>query len=96
MPDYRRALKQYSVRKTSPEKIFGSISSVGMRVLDPAPYLFSEDQMTILVQDGRSCYRDEDHLTRHGAERLRDLIKGVMLEIRRDNRLGSRGTCIGE
>jgi hypothetical protein len=96
MPDYRRSLKQYSVRQTSPEKIFGSISSVGMRVLDPAPYLFSEDQMTILVQDGRSCYRDEDHLTRHGAERLRDLIKGVMLEIRRDNRLGSRGTCIGE
>ncbi len=90
MPDYCRSLNQYRERQVIPEKIFGSISSVGMRVLDPTPYLFSEDQMTILVHDGRSCYRDEDHLTRQGAERLRSLFEGVMLEIKRDSQLGLR------
>ncbi len=84
LPDYRTSLDQHLAQQATPERVFGSISADRLRVLDPAPYLFGKDGMTIIVQDGRSFYKDDDHLTRHGAEWLRVLIKGMMQEIKED------------
>jgi peptidoglycan/LPS O-acetylase OafA/YrhL len=84
LPEYRTSIDQHRARQVNPEKMFRSISATGARLLDHAPYFFDADQMTIIAQDGRSCYRDEDHLTRHGIERLRGLVTEMLQEIKRE------------
>ncbi len=50
------------------------IDNVNAKILDPAIYLFDANGKSILEYDGYPLYRDDDHLSRYGAEYLRDLF----------------------
>ncbi|MFA7482443.1 MAG: acyltransferase family protein [Vulcanimicrobiota bacterium] len=55
-------------------------ATLGCRVLDPAPIIYKWDG---LVDGGKALYYDDDHLSDHGALRLRGLLGPVFEELSR-------------
>ena len=86
LPDRRVSREQHQLRQENANSIFRGISSATLRLVDPAPCFFGSDGFTLNVQDGRSNYRDNDHLTRWGVERLRRFIMDILLEIKQQNK----------
>ena len=82
LPNQRASTKQHLLRQSRPEQIFAKINSPAVRILDPAPFLFDQEGWTINYFEGRSCYRDDDHLTRWGAELLKPLFTEMFTEMK--------------
>jgi peptidoglycan/LPS O-acetylase OafA/YrhL len=81
-------------RQEKIENIFQQefFSDVGF--IDPAPFLFNNKGEVMNFLDGRSLYRDNDHLTRWGVHLLRPLFKESMLEMKLQD--GPRKVSNGE
>lgn len=70
-------------------EVFTSIKSSNLVIVDPKDSFFSEGNM-LQVYGDRSYYRDEDHLTRAGANRyMRDLIEDLLNGIKSGKRRSS-------
>lgn len=76
------SIAQHRVRQERANKIFASIKSPVVRMLDPAPYLFDKEGYVTILKDGRSCYYDEDHLTNCGASLLAPLLIEMFAEMK--------------
>lgn len=54
-----------------------------MTVVDPTPFFYQQTDR-LRVYGDRSYYKDDDHLTRHGADHyLRPLFDGLFLTIKK-------------
>lgn len=60
--------------RASVDRIFDGLAGPSVAVLDPDPYLFDEADRSILIEDGRALYLDENHLSAYGAQRLRPML----------------------
>lgn len=80
--DARNTHVDHQRRQEKPENIFQREFCSDVRFLEPAPFLFDGDGNVMNYLDGRSLYRDNDHLTRWGTRLLRLLFKEAMLEMR--------------
>ncbi|WP_417380254.1 acyltransferase family protein [Gimesia sp.] len=76
-----RTLTDHQEQQAKIEKVFQSVQSDSLRFVDPAPFLFDDDQNTINYQNGRALYRDNDHLTSRGAEAISPLFKEMFRKI---------------
>lgn len=82
--DEQVSVSYHNLRQRWPRLIFNSLVSEELKVrfLDPAPYFFDHKGRHQTYFGGRSLYRDDDHLTRWGAERMRPLILNALTSIR--------------
>jgi len=61
-----------------------------VHILDPTPYCFDEAGFSLMCDAKRSYYRDDDHLSRHGADiLLTPVIQPVMQQISKDTGLAN-------
>jgi len=79
--NHRRTLAEHIERQANIEKVFQSVRGDSVRFIDPAVLLFDNDQKTINYRGGRSLYRDNDHLTRWGAETISPLLSEMFREM---------------
>jgi hypothetical protein len=61
-------LEQHKARQLNCKTALESIPKHLVSLMDPTPYFFDE-RRKLKVFDRRSYYKDDDHLTRYGAER---------------------------
>ncbi len=80
-PDRTLPFKEYLDRQRGPMHAFQSLEFTNVRILDPSPEFFNELGRTINYLDGRSIYRDNDHLTKAGTELLRPMIEDMFDEM---------------
>jgi peptidoglycan/LPS O-acetylase OafA/YrhL len=88
LPDlYSVSLEVHRLRQRHAEMIFAGLSAPGLTVIDPSPAFFANEAKRLHVYSERSHYRDDDHLTRYGADRFLgetfDGIFAVMVESKR-------------
>ena len=91
LPDLRYSRLDHQIRQEKSEEIFQRKVFRNVSFLDPAPFLFDSNGMTINYLDGRSVYRDNDHLTKWGLELLRPLVAEAMREMQLQEGLYSLG-----
>lgn len=73
---------EYLKRRAISESVFRSLSSPNLRIVDPIEQFYNGSQQLQLYGD-RAFYRDQDHLTRRGADHyLAPLIEDVLIQIR--------------
>jgi len=63
-------LDEHKERQAIANSYLAQLESDQIRVLDPTPHFFDETGNSILGIDGRSFYRDDDHLSSFGAKVL--------------------------
>lgn len=83
LSDARNTQVDHQRRQAKPENIFQREFCSDVRFVDPAPFLFDGDGKIMNYLDGRSLYKDSNHLTRWGVQLLRPLFKESMLEMKR-------------
>lgn len=57
-------------RQSATNSILRSMERLGVRLVETQCHIFDDSSNPILVKDGKACYRDNDHLSRHGAMTL--------------------------
>lgn len=67
--------------RASVDRVFDGLADPNVSVLNPDPYLFDEAGRSILMEDGRSLYLDENHLSTYGAQRLRPMLDPMFEKI---------------
>ncbi len=80
-PSIRRSYKEYLTMTSDEETIIRSFESDGTFVVDLSPYVFDDKGYSFIIQDGKSLYNDDDHLSPRGALLLRPLFLKIMEEI---------------
>jgi peptidoglycan/LPS O-acetylase OafA/YrhL len=76
---------RYECRSAMSRQVFAALKAPNLVVLDPVGAFLGQDKGLQLYSD-RAFYRDEDHLTRPGAEHyLRPLLSATLSEIRSTN-----------
>lgn len=80
LPGQPGSIADHERRQKLPNRIFDSLVADGLNVkfIDPALYFFDAHHRHISLADGRAFYRDDDHLTKWGLERLRPLFRRVL------------------
>ncbi|MFO1020178.1 MAG: SGNH hydrolase domain-containing protein [Planctomycetales bacterium] len=69
-------------RQRRANDILHNLQATGARLLDPTSHFFNSQDQLVVEADGRFLYRDEDHLTPHGAAlRLTPLLDPVLRHI---------------
>lgn len=58
-----------------------SLRETGARILDPLPFFIGEDGRYLMAKDGKSLYKDQNHLTPFGVRQLLPLLEPIFLEI---------------
>jgi len=58
-------------------QLIPELEKAGATVLDPAPFLFDNNERTLIEKDGHSLYSDAHHLTIEGTLRLKPLFAPV-------------------
>ena len=61
---------EHDARQAAVVAAFAAIDSPALTILDPSAPLFENEEGRLRVLDGRALYRDDNHLTRAGVERL--------------------------
>ncbi len=58
--------------------ILDGLESSHVSVLDPLPFLLSEESEIEVFREGTSLYRDNDHLSHSGAEAIKPLLEAAL------------------
>jgi hypothetical protein len=61
--------------------IFKTAAGENVHYVDPAPMLFDRDGQTINYDQGRAIYRDDNHLTKWGVDRITPLLTSMLTDI---------------
>jgi peptidoglycan/LPS O-acetylase OafA/YrhL len=77
-PNSTRSEFEHQQQQQHVSILFTAAESAGATILDPSKFFFNEESRTINYSDGRALYRDDDHVTRWGAERLKESIHGIL------------------
>ncbi|MEM7248770.1 MAG: acyltransferase family protein [Acidobacteriota bacterium] len=62
--------EKHEHRQGAVNTILTTAVSEGARLVETQDLFFDEESRPILIRDGRACYRDNDHLSKHGARAL--------------------------
>lgn len=89
LPDVSPSLSEYKYKQGRSMKIFKSLESPNVRIIDPAPYFFGDNDHFKIYEE-RSFYRDNNHLSRSGVKRfmnpmIEDVLKSISASIRSGN-----------
>lgn len=77
-----KTIQDHLMRQRHVAQIFDRLTNANLRVLDPAEHLFRGRRELQNFTPERAIYRDDDHLTRYGAERhLRPLLEPVFRQM---------------
>lgn len=79
-PSMTRNMVEHQIQQLNSVRLFKLGKSVGAIVFDPASYFFDDTGRTINFKANRAYYRDEDHLTRWGAQNLKETIKSILIK----------------
>lgn len=82
LSDKRTSHSQYQKRRAAVDDILQNEALQALRFIDLAPPLFGKDNRTINYLEGRSLYRDDDHLTKWGLEKVRPVVEAAMLSMK--------------
>lgn len=82
LPDRTLTIEDHRERQKWAEMAFNSMASKNVEFVDPAPFFFNENGRTVNYDGGRAFYRDDDHLTKHGAEKLFGVLKQVFSKMK--------------
>ncbi|MDA7915414.1 SGNH hydrolase domain-containing protein [bacterium] len=74
LSDNTRSRRYHQTRQTGIENIFTKLQTGSIRFVNPADYYFDDNGFTVNYGGGRSYYRDDDHVTRWGANKARKSI----------------------
>lgn len=69
---------QHIQRQSFVNEIFESLVDESIHVIDPLPYLSSNPDVCNIEKNGKSLYRDENHLSIYGALQLKPLIAPIL------------------
>jgi len=58
--------------------------SEGVHILDPAPFLPFKNGHYLMELDGKPLYRDDDHVSVLGAEKMKDVFKPMFETFKKD------------
>jgi hypothetical protein len=83
LSDKRITYEEYLESQVKIEKAFESKVDYKIHFVDPAPLLFDENGLNVNYRGGRALYRDDNHLSRWGAEQIRPALEKMLLEISR-------------
>ena len=89
--DAKRSYADHKRRTASIESIFQSIPEEFVEFVDPAHLLFDDKGLTINYLEGRSVYRDNDHVTRWGAKRIRPILREMFQKMSGEASYGTNG-----
>ncbi|BAN69802.1 acyltransferase family protein [endosymbiont of unidentified scaly snail isolate Monju] len=67
-------LATHRERQRHADSLFDQLTSARVQVLDPTNFLCSDGQWCLTARQGRSLYRDDDHLSLWGAQLLEPLL----------------------
>lgn len=70
-------LEQHHNRQAVVNEVLDRLVGPRVTILDPTPYMFDESGRSWIQIDGHASYSDDDHITTHGATRLRPLFEPV-------------------
>lgn len=73
-PTKSRSEVEHLFQQRYATRLFNAAQEVGALFIDPSKHFFDVNRMTINYGENRAYYRDADHVTRWGAERLREAI----------------------
>lgn len=79
--NHRRTLDEHQRQQANINEVFQSVGYDSVRFVNPASLLFDSAQQTINYRGGRALYRDDDHLTRWGAEAISPLLRDMFHEM---------------
>lgn len=76
-------IADHELRQRRPNEVFDSLAgdNSGVKWMDPSPYYFDLKGKLQTSFEGRAFYRDDDHLTRWGLQRLRPLVEDALMQI---------------
>lgn len=77
----RKSREDHNNRQQKAQEAFRHVDGLANR-LNPAEQLLDERGMTLNYLDGRAIYRDDDHLTKWGLQRLRPIFFDAMMEMK--------------
>ena len=78
LSDKKRSREYHQTRQYGIENVFAQLQTGPIRFVNPAEQYFDDNGLTVNYEDGRSCYRDDDHVTRWGANKARESIFEVL------------------
>lgn len=77
----RKSLADHKTSSEDIELVFRELNRDVVRFVDPSRLLFDSNQETINYSSGRALYRDQHHLSRWGAERIKPIIEEMLREV---------------
>jgi len=80
---------EYLERQKNPISIFEDLKSIGVNIIDPTDQFFNEDDRLVVYDEENSYYRDDDHVSRYGAEKLVKPVLAPSFEALGDEKLES-------
>ena len=84
LSNQRRTKADYDELVASVDPMFHVLrEDAVVRVIDPTPLLFDDQQMTRNYLEGRAVYRDSSHLTRWGGQHVRPVFETMFARIQR-------------
>lgn len=79
----RTSRAEHRERQAKANTIFESLGKK-VHLVDVSEPLFDENDLTINYRDGRSLYRDNDHLSRAGGDAIKELLIAMFREMKTD------------
>lgn len=80
------SMDDHLFRQKHANEAFDGIDSPWLTFIDPAPLFFDNDRAVLDVYAERSYYKDDNHLTRYGAQKfLTPTILGLFTDMSRDS-----------
>lgn len=78
------SLEEHLNRQSGTKTVISSMRKIGAKLVDVQDSCFDLHGQSILIADGRACYRDNDHLTKFGAkllllERFESMFKKIKM-----------------
>ncbi len=77
-PNNTRSELEHRQQQKYASILFKAAESAGAIILESSKFFFDENRKTINFSDDRAIYRDADHVTRWGAERIKDSIHDIL------------------
>ena len=77
----QKTLSDHNYLAEDIESVWRALPAGSVRFIDPAPLLFDDEYRTVNYLGGRSVYRDDNHLSKWGAERIRPVLEKMFREI---------------
>jgi hypothetical protein len=81
----RNTITDVKARTETFNTVLEQLSGSPIRLIDPAPLLFDDQNMTVNYLNGRALYRDNNHLTRWGAQQLVPLMESIFREMQQQS-----------